>query len=76
MELLAVNNEINDCWVCLSLPVNSGKHVVTDGEELHDSFIKMKIFKSLKQVGVPKKDKKQRKMAFNNICTEYCHLQL
>ena len=35
-------------WLRLSLPVKSGKHVVTDGEELHDSFIKMKIFKSFK----------------------------
>ena len=32
----------------LSLPVNPGKHVVADGEELHDSFIEMKVFKSFK----------------------------
>lgn len=30
------------------LPVNSGKHVVTNGQKLHDSFIEMEIFKPFK----------------------------
>ena len=30
------------------LPVNSGKHVVTNGEKLHDSFIEVEIFKPFK----------------------------
>ena len=40
------------------VPVNPRKHVVADGQKLHDSFIKMEIFKPLKQVSVPKNHKK------------------
>ena len=43
------------CYMDQMLPVNSSKHVVTDGEELHDSFIEMKVFKPFKQVCVPGK---------------------
>lgn len=40
------------------VPVNPRKHVVADGQKLHDSFIKMEIFKSFKQVSVPRNHKK------------------
>lgn len=40
------------------VPVNPSKHVVADGQKLHDSFIKMEIFKPFKQVSVPRNHKK------------------
>lgn len=61
------------------LPVNSGKHVVTNGQKLHDSFIEMEIFKPFKQVCVPEMDShvsdyKVTKRSLNNSIKLLCRV--
>ena len=36
-----------------SLPVMPGKHVIADGQELHYSFVQMKILKTFEQERMP-----------------------
>lgn len=61
----------------ISVPVRSGKHVVTDGEKLHDPFIQMEVLKSFEQIRVPGKHDRSMQVSFSgrflNSCE--CHRQ-
>lgn len=52
------------------VPVNPRKHIVADGQKLHDSFIKMEIFKPFKQVSVPRNHKKRFLLQGSTVITQ------
>lgn len=59
----------------ISVPVRSGKHVITDGEKLHDPFIQMEVLKSFEQIRVPGKHDRSMQLSFSGRFLNSCARQ-